>query len=123
MLTATTESTSTSIIFDWQVIDACSETLFVTSPKPVSDMVFIYGSSPMSQMTQVKTKLEVDHSIPCSVTLSLTPTADYISLSGSNIVVDGTSMTQIDLGVKYFTLTATSPFSTQVTAANYDFSV
>jgi hypothetical protein len=55
-LIATTATANISVLFDWQVIDACSETAFATSPRPVADMFFVVGSVPTaSQTTTVKT--------------------------------------------------------------------
>ena len=56
-LIATTATANISVLFDWQVIDACSETAFATSPRPVADMFFVVGGSvpTASQTTTVKT--------------------------------------------------------------------
>jgi len=92
--------------FSFDVIDPCSETFFDFVTPPVSNMLFTFGSSSMSQATNVITQLFLNNGILCPTTLSLTPTSGFVSLTSSTITVDGSSITPSDFGIHPFTLTA-----------------
>ena len=126
-MTATVDGKTATANFSVIIKDPCSTAAFQTTPAPLINMnVNVPSASTSTQTFAILTDVQVAHSaIVCPITVTLAPTAAFISLSVNTISVTAVSISLPgDLGTHTFTITVVSAnFSATVANKTYTFDV
>ena len=129
-LQATVDAQTITAIFNVEVSDPCKRAVFEPATNPaLASMILIRDfDSQITQSFVVQTDIEKVYGPVCNYVATLTPTWNYVSISGSTasytITVDENLTVGTDVGIHSIAITVNSlEYSSTVTPKTYTFNL